>query len=138
MLVLSRKQRKYRLNTMLELNMQIQIKRIYDPIAASDGKRILVDRLWPRGVSKEKAQLDLWLKNIAPSPQLRKAFNHQAEHWSEFQHHYYQELKNNPDVTELKKLADREVVTLLYAAKDPALNHALVLRNYLFSKKITN
>ncbi|UUM28816.1 DUF488 domain-containing protein [Acinetobacter colistiniresistens] len=116
--------------------MQIEIKRIYDPIAVSDGKRVLVDRLWPRGISKERAHLDLWLKEIAPSTELRQAFCHQAEHWLSFQQGYYQELSHNPHVQELREMAKQQPLTLIYAAKDPALNHALVLKNYLLGKEI--
>lgn len=116
--------------------MQIVIKRIYDPVAEHDGKRILVDRLWPRGVSRQRAHIDLWLKNIAPSTELRKMFCHQAEHWLAFQQQYYQELQNNPLVDELRAMAEYEPLTLIYAAKDPELNHALVLKNYLSGKAI--
>ncbi|MDM1019840.1 DUF488 family protein [Acinetobacter sp. VNK23] len=116
--------------------MPIQIKRIYEDVAETDGKRILVDRLWPRGVSKERVHLDLWLKEIAPSAELRKEFNHQAEHWLSFQQKYYQELDSNPHVTELREMERHEMLTLLYAAKDPKINHALVLKNYVLRKKI--
>ncbi|EPF69310.1 hypothetical protein GCM10025882_10340 [Acinetobacter gyllenbergii] len=116
--------------------MQIEIKRIYDPVAVSDGKRILVDRLWPRGVSKERAHLDLWLKEIAPSTALRQAFCHKAEHWLSFQQGYYQELKENPYVQQLREMAAQQQLTLIYAAKDPQLNHALVLKNYLLGIEI--
>ena len=114
--------------------MQIAIKRIYDPVASTDGQRILVDRLWPRGISKEKAQLDSWLKEVAPSTELRKAFCHQIEHWHAFQEGYYQELAENTHVDELRQIAQHQQLTLLYAAKDPELNHALVLKNYLLGK----
>lgn len=116
--------------------MQIEIKRIYDPVDESDGMRVLVDRLWPRGISKERAHLDLWLKEIAPSNALRKQFCHQAEHWQSFQKGYYQELGENPHVDELKHIAMKQPLTLIYAAKDPELNHALVLKNYLYGKEI--
>ena len=116
--------------------MEIAIKRIYDAVAASDGRRVLVDRLWPRGVSKTRAHLDLWLKEIAPSTELRKAFDHQAAHWLSFQEGYYQELEGNPYVAELRQMAEHEQVTLIYAAKDPELNHALVLKNYLVGQAI--
>lgn len=116
--------------------MLIAIKRIYDPVAATDGQRVLVDRLWPRGISKERAHLDLWLKEIAPSTELRKAFCHQAEHWLSFQEGYYQELEGNPHVEQLRQMAKNQQLTLIYAAKDPELNHALVLKNYLLGKDI--
>ncbi|NIE97323.1 DUF488 domain-containing protein [Acinetobacter sp. Tr-809] len=116
--------------------MQIEIKRIYDPVESTDGQRVLVDRLWPRGISKERAHLDLWLKEIAPSTELRQAFCHQAEHWLSFQEGYYQELKDNPYVHQLREMAEQQQLTLIYAAKDPELNHALVLKNYLLGKAI--
>ena len=116
--------------------MPIQIKRIYDAFAETDGKRILVDCLWPRGITKERAHLDLWLKEIAPSTELRKEFNHQAGHWLSFQEKYYQELEANPHVNELREMEKHEMVTLLYAAKDPKINHALVLKNYVLGEKL--
>ncbi|MCM1960020.1 DUF488 domain-containing protein [Acinetobacter modestus] len=116
--------------------MKIEIKRIYDPVEATDGQRILVDRLWPRGISKQQAHLDLWLKDIAPSTELRKAFCHKVEHWLSFQEGYYGELKENPYVNQLRDMAQQQQVTLIYAAKDPKLNHALVLKNYLIGQAI--
>ena len=116
--------------------MPIQIKRIYEDVAETDGKRILVDRLWPRGISKERAHLDLWLKEIAPSTELRKEFTHQAEHWLSFQEKYYQELDFNPHVNELREMEKYEMLPLLYATKDLKINHALVLKNYVLGKKI--
>ncbi len=89
---------------------------------------MLVDRLWPRGISKERAHLDLWLKEIAPSTELRKAFCHQAEHWLSFQEGYYQELEGNPHVEQLRQMAENQQLTWVYAAQDPELNHALVLK----------
>ena len=110
----------------------LQIKRIYDEPQASDGTRILVDRLWPRGMSKERAALDLWLKNVAPSPGLRAWFGHKPDRFLEFKERYMDELAANSAVTSLKKLlAKTPNTTLLYAAKDPAINHAAVLKEYL-------
>lgn len=110
----------------------INIKRIYDEPADGDGQRILVDRLWPRGVSKERAAIDLWLKEIAPSPELRVWFNHQPERFAEFRQKYLDELAENPAVTTLQtKQTEGGNVTLLYAAKDPKINHAAVLKEYL-------
>jgi uncharacterized protein YeaO (DUF488 family) len=110
------------------------IKRIYDAPATTDGYRVLVDRLWPRGVSKEKAALDLWLKDIAPSPDLREWFGHQPERFQEFSARYQAELEQNPAVGALHALAkDHMTITLLYAAHDPAINHAVVLQRYLAS-----
>jgi uncharacterized protein YeaO (DUF488 family) len=112
--------------------MRISIKRIYDEPALNDGKRILVDRLWPRGVSKEKAKLDLWLKDIAPSTELRKWFDHDPRKWAEFRKKYHAELKNNVEVvSQLKKIAKKANVTLLYGAKDEKHNEAVVIMEYL-------
>jgi uncharacterized protein YeaO (DUF488 family) len=108
------------------------IKRVYDAPAATDGYRILVDRLWPRGVSKQAAALDLWMKDIAPSPALRTWFGHHPERFAEFAAKYEQELQHNLSVRELAKLEEQHGnVTLLYAAHDPKYNHALVLQRYL-------
>jgi len=114
----------------------IQIKRIYDTPAASDGFRVLVDRLWPRGVAKERAALDLWFKDIAPSPELRTWFGHKPERFAEFQARYVDELSQNTDaVKTLEDLqAKHKTLTLLYAAKDPVVNHAVVLQKFLEDK----
>lgn len=110
-----------------------RIRRIYDEPAADDGSRVLVDRLWPRGVSKEKAALDEWLKDIAPSPELRDWFGHKPERFEEFSARYSAELDENRET--VKHLRDLEkahgTVTLLYAAHDPHINHASVLLGYL-------
>lgn len=106
----------------------IRIKRIYDKPAKDDGIRVLVDRLWPRGVSKEDAQLDEWLKDVAPSTELREWFDHKPERFEEFAKRYEHELHANPAMGELKKLAAKaSTLTLLYGAKDPQINHAVVL-----------
>lgn len=110
----------------------MKVKRIYEPAAKSDGFRVLVDRLWPRGVSKEKAHLDVWLKDIGPTTELRKWFGHKPERWSEFKRKYKTELKSNPTFSELKKLAKKHKnLTLLYAAKDPDHNEAVILAEML-------
>lgn len=110
----------------------IAIKRIYDEPAADDGYRVLIDRLWPRGVSKEKAAVDLWLKDIAPSPELREWFGHKPELFPEFQKRYLAELAKNPAVHTLQDLTKQhQIVTLLYAAKDTEHNQAVVLVAYL-------
>ena len=97
-----------------------------------DGYRILVDRLWPRGVSKEEAALDVWFKDIAPSAQLRTWFGHKAERFAEFTARYETELENNPAVAQLMSIIkEPQPVTLLYAARDPVSNHAQVLLAYL-------
>jgi uncharacterized protein YeaO (DUF488 family) len=111
--------------------MAVTIKRIYEPAVRADGTRILVDRLWPRGVSKVRAKLAFWMKDIAPSPKLRVWFGHRPERFSEFGRRYKKELTGNPALGELRKLARREHVTLLYGARDPKINHALVLQSIL-------
>lgn len=116
--------------------MKIAIKRIYEEPVPGDGARILVDRLWPRGVSKERAKLDMWLKDIAPSTELREWFGHDPEKWVEFQKKYKIELANNKEpVAELKNIArQNKTVTLLYAAKDEEHNEAVVINNLLSGK----
>jgi uncharacterized protein YeaO (DUF488 family) len=112
----------------------VTIKRIYEPAAEQDGYRVMVDRLWPRGVSKDKAAIDLWLKEAAPSPDLRKWFNHDPARFDEFAAKYREELTNNPAFDELRQLLqDHQNVTLLYAARDENVNHAVVLRDFLTS-----
>ena len=103
----------------------VVIKRVYDKPAETDGVRILVDRLWPRGLSRRKAALDGWNKEVAPSPVLRKWFGHEPERFAEFRRRYRAELKNNPALEELR--ATKGKLTLLYGAKDPKINHAVVL-----------
>jgi uncharacterized protein YeaO (DUF488 family) len=108
--------------------MSFQIKRVYEPAKPSDGIRVLVDRLWPRGVSKAKAKLDHWMKDVAPSPQLRTWFGHKPERFAEFRKRYREELAANPAVAELRKLGKNRRVTLLYGARDPKINQAVVLQ----------
>lgn len=113
----------------------LRIKRIYDAPEATDGYRILVDRLWPRGVSKERAALDLWLKDIAPSPDLRTWFGHKPDRFDEFIERYRLELQTNPAVGTLRDIIHgHSTVTLLYAAHDPKINHASVLLSFLQDK----
>lgn len=111
----------------------IKVKRAYEKPKKSDGVRILVDRLWPRGVSKEEADLDLWLKDVAPSDNLRKWFHHDPQKWGEFQKKYKQELKDKEDylkkIKEIEK--DGKTVTLVFAAKDQEHANAIVLSNIL-------
>ena len=109
----------------------LAIKRAYDPPSPDDGTRILVDRLWPRGVSKAKAGLDGWNKDIAPSPALRKWFDHRPERFQEFARRYRAELKHNPAVDDMRALKGK--VTLIYGARDPSINHAVVLVKFLKS-----
>ncbi|MGO1244613.1 MAG: DUF488 domain-containing protein [Sphingobacterium sp.] len=112
-----------------------QIKRIYETPDKSDGYRVLVDRLWPRGVSKEAAKLDLWNKDLAPSSILRKWFDHRPERFVEFTKQYRKELDGQQEeLSELRKQASNQAVTLVYAAKDPKINHALILAQVLRGK----
>jgi uncharacterized protein YeaO (DUF488 family) len=110
-----------------------KVKRIYDPPAPSDGYRVLVDRLWPRGLSKEKAHLDLWLKEIAPSDALRKWFGHHPKRWAGFQRRYRLESRQKPElVRQLKQLSkEQSAVTLLFSARDPLRNQAVALLAFL-------
>ncbi|MET4095164.1 DUF488 family protein [Arthrobacter sp. UYCu712] len=108
------------------------IKRVYDAPADDDGYRVLVDRLWPRGVTKERAQLGLWLKEVAPSPPLRTEFAHMQERFAGFRAAYEAELETNPAVQTLRDLASEHgPVTLLFGARDPETNHARVLLEFL-------
>jgi uncharacterized protein YeaO (DUF488 family) len=112
--------------------MAVRIQRVYDPPTAQDGKRILVDRLWPRGLSKEKAKVDLWLKEVAPSTELRKWFAHDPARWTEFQRRYKAELKQTPELlARLKKEAAHNKATLVYGARDQEHNEAVVLAKML-------
>ena len=112
--------------------MALQLKRVYESAADGDGKRILVDRLWPRGVSKVEAKGDLWLKAVAPSLDLRRWFGHDPEKWAEFRRRYQHELEENvAAVDELKKAIGRSKATLLYGAKDQEHNHAIVLKDFI-------
>lgn len=111
---------------------KLSIKRIYDIPSKSDGYRILVDRLWPRGVSKEVAQLDEWDKDVAPSSDLRIWFGHKPERFEEFAIKYREELSHNKEeLLRIKHLLKLHNVTLLYAAKNPQVNHAIVLKDYI-------
>jgi uncharacterized protein YeaO (DUF488 family) len=111
---------------------RIGIRRAYEPPGRDDGARVLVDRLWPRGVAKASLPLDAWAKEAAPSPRLRKWFGHDPARWREFQARYFAELDAHPDaVEELLRRARRGALTLVYAARDPEHNHALALAAYL-------
>jgi uncharacterized protein YeaO (DUF488 family) len=112
--------------------MPVNIKRIYEPYSKDDGYRILIDRLWPRGIKKENAHIDKWLKEIAPSTELRKEFNHMVDKWEKFKGAYHAELKNSPFVDELlNDIKKYGTITLLFAAKDEEHNHALVLQDFI-------
>jgi uncharacterized protein YeaO (DUF488 family) len=117
------------------MDMELKMKRIYESPAETDGFRILVDRLWPRGVKKETAQLDAWLKDSAPSPDLRKWFDHDPEKFTTFKERYEEEmLTNRPKaaaVAEILKQLEATDVTLVYAARDPEINHVVVLKNFV-------
>ena len=114
------------------MSNNLQIKRIYDPASRSDGARILVDRIWPRGISKDKAALTTWLKEIAPTTVLRKWFNHDPARWTEFQKRYHTELKANLQAVEqLHDYMKAGSVTLLYSAHDTEHNQARALADYM-------
>jgi len=107
----------------------LRIKRVYEERSDADGRRILVDRIWPRGISKERAGIDLWMKDIAPSDELRRWFGHDPERWDEFRTRYKRELAEKLDLISALKKMDREgTVTLIYAAKDTDHNNAVVLK----------
>ena len=110
---------------------RIRLKRVYDPPASDDGRRVLVDRLWPRGLTKAEAHVDLWLKEVAPSPELRRWFGHQPERWPEFHERYRAELRHNPALETLLEITADGPVTLLYAARDKDRNDAVVLAEVL-------
>jgi uncharacterized protein YeaO (DUF488 family) len=113
----------------------IGIKRVYDPRAEIDGFRILIDRLWPRGIRKEEAQVDLWLKDIAPSTGLRQWFGHEPEKWPEFQQRYFRELDAKKRLIDLiREKSARGNVTLLYGARNEKFNNAVSLREYIETK----
>lgn len=119
-------------------NHPITIKRIYEEPSQEDGYRVLVDRLWPRGVSKEDAKLDEWLKELAPSTELRKWYSHDTEKFEAFRQRYHDELKEKEEVTNrLLNIAGRQKVTLLYAARDEQYNQAVVLREYLRKERVS-
>ncbi len=111
--------------------MKVKLKRAYELPTKSDGYRVLVDRLWPRGLAKVKAEIDLWLKEVAPSTELRQWFGHDPEKWTEFKKRYRTELKNNPAWDQLQALAHQKNLTLVYAAKDELHNEAMVLKQFL-------
>ncbi|MDT7970750.1 MAG: DUF488 domain-containing protein [Vulcanisaeta sp.] len=116
----------------------IRVKRVYDPPSSDDGVRILVDRLWPRGLRKDAVRVDVWLRDVAPSDELRRWFGHDPSKWEEFKRRYFEELKNNKAVEELMKLIrDGKTITLLYSTKSP-YNNAVALKEYLESKLTTN
>ena len=115
--------------------MSIRVKRVYEPPSTRDGRRILVDRLWPRGLSKADAKIDDWPKDIAPSTELRKWFGHDPERWSEFKRRYFAELKSKPDtVRALLDYVRAGTVTFLYSSKERRLNNVVALKEYVESR----
>lgn len=119
--------------------MKIYLRRIYEPPATDDGVRVLVDRLWPRGLSKEAAAVDRWLKELAPSDALRKWFDHDPAKWTEFISRYHKELSKQTEIVEeLRLLAKKKKVTILYAAKDEQHNNAVALLQHLRNKPIAS
>ena len=113
----------------IKIKLDIKIKRVYEQPDKDDGRRILVDRLWPRGLTKEKASVDLWLKDIAPSTELRKWFEHDPGKWEEFKKRYLDELKGKSEQIQLlKQEMEKGTVTLVYGAKDEEHNEALALQ----------
>lgn len=113
----------------------IKLKRAYEPNSREDGQRFLVERLWPRGVKKTSLHLDAWLKDVAPSAQLRRWFSHDPEKWAEFQRRYRDELKQHPEIcNRLLEAARRGTVTLVYSSHDTAHNNAVALRDYLTTR----
>jgi uncharacterized protein YeaO (DUF488 family) len=114
----------------------VRLKRAYEPASGADGKRVLVDRLWPRGVKKTDAKIDEWVKEIAPSTELRKWFAHDPERWAEFQRRYKKELKAHDDeIARLRAMAKKGRLTLVFAAHDEAHNDAVVLRDIILRSK---
>lgn len=115
---------------------QIEIKRIYEPYQKSDGFRVLVDRLWPRGIAKVTAHIDLWDKGISPSTEVRQMFNHEDDKWVWFKKAYLSELKGNKVAVDsfLSQIKGKSKITLLYGAKSPDHNHAIILRDFLRKK----
>ncbi|MGO2768836.1 DUF488 domain-containing protein [Pseudomonas taetrolens] len=111
--------------------MNVMLKRAYELPSETDGQRILVDRLWPRGVAKAKARIDLWLKDVAPSTELRQWFGHDPDKWPEFKKRYRDELKNNPALSELQELSRHGDITLIYGARNQSNNEAVVLKEIL-------
>ena len=112
--------------------MNIYMKRIYTAASEMDGKRILVDRLWPRGIKKEDAKIDLWAKEITPSTELRKWYAHDPEHWDEFQQRYRAELRSQAELLQqIREIAKQEKISLITAAKSERYNHVIVLKQVL-------
>ena len=120
------------------MSKSIKLKRAYDPPEKGDGFRVLVDRLWPRGLKKEDLDVDLWLKDIAPSDMLRKWYSHDPERWEEFKSHYFEELRENDEAVDrlLKEAGGSSVITLVYSSKEGKMNNAAALKEYIEKEKI--
>ena len=118
------------------MHLIIRTKRVYDPVEEEDGIRILVDRIWPRAMSKERLRADYWLKDAAPSAALRKWFNHDRSRWEEFKSRYFSELDERPDtIKSILELAATGAVTLLFSARDTEYNQAVALKEYLMASE---
>ncbi|MDD1630670.1 MAG: DUF488 family protein [Methylococcaceae bacterium] len=116
----------------MEAKIKLQLKRVYEAPADIDGMRVLVDRLWPRGLSKAEAKIDFWAKELAPSNELRRWYQHEQEKWSEFRRIYFTELENNPEaVQELIARIGNGNATFLFSSRETGLNNAAVLKEYL-------
>lgn len=116
--------------------MTLHVKRVYEAPSPEDGMRILVDRLWPRGLSKEKAQMDWWLKEIAPSTELRKWFNHEPEKWDEFRRRYRHELRERQAVFDnLIEVIEKKPATLLFGSKEERFNDAVALKEFILARR---
>ncbi len=114
--------------------LNIQLKRVYEAPSASDGTRVLVERLWPRGLSKDRAKIDVWMRDVAPTPALRRWYQHEPSKWAEFRRRYRAELKANVDqIRDLKKTIGRKKVTFVFASKEEKKNSASVLKVFLES-----
>lgn len=112
--------------------MSIKLKRVYEKPSPSDGKRVLVDRLWPRGLTKEQAEIDEWLRDLAPSTELRQWYGHDPEKWTEFKKRYWKELDKNPNlVSKLAEECRRRTVTFVFSSKEEKLNNAVALKEYI-------
>src|SRR5512136_1204253 len=113
----------------------LKIKRVYDQASPGDGRRILVDRLWPRGIKKEDAAIDSWLKDIAPSNELRKWYSHDPAKWTQFKERYWKELDAKPDtVSSLVQQSQKSTITLVFSSKEEKLNNAAALKQYIEHK----
>lgn len=114
----------------------MKLKRVYDPPSRADGVRFLVERLWPRGIARERLQLTAWLKDVGPSPELRKWFNHDPEKWAEFRKRYFRELDSRPETWQpILAAARKGTVTLVYSSRDEEHNNAAALRDYVEAKR---